>query len=994
MRLVSSALLVAVTLSAAAGCVTTVGRYPAEVQAALAHTSMRRLETDRLVIFYPASRRDLAGRLADRLERCADVLVASARIDNRHTHEKMFIVVPEAPFNNAFVLPPIAGLQDTAVIPAGNTVDFATEFGLPPDPASIGCHELTHYVHLKQIAGLWGAVRTVFGDVASPQLGLEGWFVEGLATYYEARMQPGQGRPRWPVFTGMFAAAYAGGAITASDLSELKRAAVVGNHYLVGTMFISFLAERYGDAALWRLIELQARSATIVLSVDGRFADVYGKGLGDLLVEFRAWVAERFPKRPRPAGEHVVHALGTDARWAWAASGAVAVIDADLDRSPTLTVWEADGRVRAKLALVDLLPPRKLTVGDPLLVSGMSFTADGRDLLFTVIDRDDTYQTPRLFRLRGDRLFELASGLGPGGTVAADGQRYFYLVPDGDRWSLGAYDLASHGHQTLWSAEPGQYALTVQASPDGKRLAISGWNGRRFVIWLHDAVTGARLGEIAGTGERPLYDPTFTANGKLAFLDVVDGRFQVALGSADGRRKIVTDTAYGALAPRVVGDKLRYLAREGLRWTLVETALPGGRLDAAAAPAVAVPQGDDSSAPAFAKFGLRVEAAPAPARPARVLRDGDASLLDGLFKFEERGLGLVIAKPTYAVGLTLGGRDRLDLVRWSAGGTVDVGNGDLSGAASLELGLLAPWTVSASAADQKWREEICTSPGNTCVTTAELAHHDRAAVLSVGRTWRDTWGFALSTAYREAATGPDQRTLWGPESGLAYVAVDGSPKAGLARGVIGTVSGGYYPRSAQAELIRARASLDVYTPLPFGRRHVLHVGGRAHSLFQDDRLLLEVGGIDPLTALWSSPATDPDVHVADIVDPSGNPFTERLRGFEDHPLAAYRAGIVDVDWTYPLIIDRGVTHLAFLPASFIRQLDLQAFGSGVWIDAFTDSINLSDFSGHFAVGGALTLRMSPLRIPLALRYQVSRRLTDHTPDDRGWLQLLTLSPDL
>lgn len=994
MRPVSSALLVASCLAdlalgvTGAGCVTTAGRFPADVQAALAHTSMRRLETDRLVIFYPASRKDLAGRLADHLERCADVLTASARIDNRHSHEKMFIVVPEAPFNNAYVLPPIAGLQDTAVIPAGNTLDFTTEFGLPPDPASIGCHELTHYVHLKQIAGLWGGIRTIFGDVASPQLGLDAWFVEGLATYYEARMQPGLGRPRWPVFTGMFAAAYAGGAVSGGDLSESKRAAVVGNHYLVGTMFISFLAERYGDAALWRLIELQARSATIVLSVDGRFADVYGKGLGDLFAEFKAWVAERYPRRPRPAGEQVVRQLGADARWAWADSGAVAAIDADLDRDATLTVWEADGRVRATRKLVDLLPPRKLTLGDPLLISGMSFTADGRDLFFTAIDRGDTYQTTRLFRLRGDRLTELASGLGPGGTISADGQKYFHLVPDGDRWSLGAYDLATAGRATLWSAEPGQYALTVQASPDGRRLAISGWNGRRFVIWLHDATTGARIGELTGTGDQPLYQPTFAAGGKLAFLAVVDGRFQVAIGGADGRRAVVTDTAYGALAPRVVGDKLRYLAREGLRWTLVEVALTG---------AAAAPQGDNSSAPSFVKLGVRVEAAPAPARPARVLADGDASVLDGLFKFEERGVGLMIVGKTTAVGLTVGGRDRLDLVRWAAGGTIDVGNGDLSGAAGIELGALAPWTVAASASDQRWREEICTSAGTPCpdASVAERARRDTAAVVTVARTWRDTWGLGLSTAYRRSITGTDQLSLWGPEAGVSYVAVDGSPKAGLDRGVIATLSGGYYPRSALSDLIRARLTLETYVPLPFGRRHVLHVGGRAHSLFQDERLLLEVGGIEPMTVLWSSPDTDPDAHaVTDIVDPSGNPFTERLRGFEDAPLAAYRAGILDVDWTYPLIIDRGVTNLAFLPASFIRQLDLQVFASGVWIDNMTDSINLGDFSLHYAAGAALTLRLSPLRIPLALRYQVSRRLTDHTPTDDGWLQLLSLTPDL
>ena len=88
----------------------------------------------------------------------------------------------------------------------------------------------------------------------------------------------------------------------------------------------------------------------------------------------------------------------------------------------------------------------------------------------------------------------------------------------------------------------------------------------------------------------------------------------------------------------------------------------------------------------------------------------------------------------------------------------------------------------------------------------------------------------------------------------------------------------------------------------------------------------------------------------------------------------------------PLIIDRGVSHLAFLPASFVRELDLEAFGSAAWIG---NTVDLQAFDAHYAVGGALSFRMVLFRVPLALRYQVSRRLTD----DEGVLHLLTLAPD-
>src|SRR5262249_37436091 len=152
-----------------------------------------------------------------------------------------------------------------------NTFDFSTEFGIPPDPTYIACHELTHYTHDLQIAGLWGGLDTLFGPLISPQVGLDSWFWEGLATHYESALQPNAGRPRWPIFPGMFAAAFAGGDVGGGDLSELQRLPPPGGNYLVGTMFVDFLARRYGEEPLWRVIEAQASSWTILFMVSSRF---------------------------------------------------------------------------------------------------------------------------------------------------------------------------------------------------------------------------------------------------------------------------------------------------------------------------------------------------------------------------------------------------------------------------------------------------------------------------------------------------------------------------------------------------------------------------------------------------------------------------------------------------------------------------------------------------------------------------------------------------
>ena len=48
------------------------------------------------------------------------------------------------------------------MIPAFDNIDFTTEYGLPPDPSFIGCHELTHYVHSQQIGNPWRWINAVF----------------------------------------------------------------------------------------------------------------------------------------------------------------------------------------------------------------------------------------------------------------------------------------------------------------------------------------------------------------------------------------------------------------------------------------------------------------------------------------------------------------------------------------------------------------------------------------------------------------------------------------------------------------------------------------------------------------------------------------------------------------------------------------------------------------------------------------------------------------
>jgi hypothetical protein len=978
----SSALVAALV---AAGCGAAAPRFPSDVHAALADEPMRRLETGSLIIYYPAKRQAQARRLADRAEGCAAQLKARALVKNRWSAEKMVLVVPELPFNNAFVMPAALGTEEISVVPTVNTLDFATELGLPPDPAHIACHELVHYVQFQQIAGMWGVADLLFGHLISPQVGLDSWFFEGLATHYEAALQPGAGRPRWPIFRGMFHAGYAGEDLGGGDLSELGRRAPPGHNYLVGTYFIAFLAERYGEAALWRLVAEQARSTVILFNVNGRFKSAFGRSLSSLIDEFAVWTRERFPVRATPADQRRVRTLGLSARYARGRGGHEAAIWNDVDAPTRLTVWDRDGRERTSLRLVDLVPPRQLVTAAPILSSGLSITDDGR-VFFTTIDPGPTYQTTRLFRWDGE-LTEIATGLGSGGTIDGAGTRYFAMAADGDRWELTAYTLATGDRRVLTRTEPGQYVLGAQISPDGSRLVASVWD-RGFVLWILDASSGQRLSEIRTPDLSPVFDGSFVDDATITYLATIDGRFQVVVRDlASGATRVLTDAPYAVLGARAVGDRVRFLNREGWRWTVDEVALARP-----AAPVEVVPAATAATPPS---------AAPA-SRPATIQSDEPYSQLDGLIRPQLHTIALVSpASGASLFGGALAGGDRLGFHRWALAGFVQSGGDRLSGQASYLNANLAPWLITASVAYFDWYEGLNEDFDDDGVRL--LDHRiEGIAALSVGRVWRETIGTSLIAVGEEnrdsvitEREGVDdteesddvRRRMAGAGLLLDMVALDGSRIT--SHGWWASAGGIYYPDDLSTlvpDVTDLRGELGLRAPVPWTRRHALDLVVRGRrQVSGDDLNLLRLGGASLLGVAWDrstdreGPDPDDDPRL-----PDGVSFQETLRGYEDFTILTDWAAIADVSWSYPLVIDRGVaTTLWLLPASFVRQIDVELFASAAMDDRGRDGF-------HAAAGAAATLTMSFLRFPLAIGYQASRRLVD----DDAILQLVLIGAAL
>ncbi len=825
-------------------------RFPDDVAAAIAGHDMRRLETDTLIVYYPAGRRALAERIAGRAGACATAVRARAQAASATRAEptRPVLVVPELPLNNAFVIPRLTGAEEIAVVATSSTLDFATGFGLPPDPGYVACHELVHAIHEQQITGAWATMNQLFGPQLSPQVGLDAWFWEGLAVHYETALQPGAGRLAWPIWRGVFAAGYAGGgALDGDDLSEWKRQASMGHHYLVGSQFVRWLVERYGEGRLWSLIMAQSSTLMFPLGVSGRFDDAYGKDLPALVEEFDRHLARTMPRRAAPATQRRLRAVGNDARYARAADGTEAVVSEDADQATRLRITASDGRVVVDRSLLKPIPPGQLVMAAPLLVSGMSFTRDGW-LYFTLIDQGTTFQTTRLVRVApdGTRGAEVvASGWGPGGAVSPDGATYWAMEVDGDAWGLAAVTVHSGARRVVVPPVPGQYVLRAAPSPSGDRLVLSVWDGARFALWVIDAASGERLAEIVGgSGAAPVYDGSFVDEDRVIYLKDVDGRFQVAVRSwRDGTETVLTDAPYTAFEPRAAADgTVRFLDREGWQWEVAEVDLPA----AAGRSPSRSPSPSPSPAPA-----------PAPAPAAEVRADVAYAWTDGLFRPQLRALALVAPGEGAALyGLVLGGGDRLGLQRWAIAGYAQPSPDPArySVAAAYHNAMLAPWSLALVASDLRWNQGIDEDPDQPGFERHE-ARRQLDAVASFGRVVRGTTYVALeANATMDDFADQPRRELAGVGARLGYGVSEASPRAGTTYGITLEAGAMHYP--APTSSLGGLTALDVREAftgrLPGTRTATLSVIITGQGLYGADENLLEVGGAAPFAPLFEA----------------------------------------------------------------------------------------------------------------------------------------------
>ena len=177
---------------------------------------------------------------------------------------------------------------------------------------------------------------------------------------------------------------------------------------------------------------------------------------------------------------------------------------------------------------------------------------------------------------------------------------------------------------------------------------------------------------------------------------------------------------------------------------------------------------------------------------------------------------------------------------------------------------------------------------------------------------------------------------------------------------------------------RGRLSFSSKPVKPSGQRHSFVASLVGRGLPGSPAGALRVGGLPQGTSIYQSQTT---------VDPPRGPggylpgsLAEAVRGYDDFTIRTEGVGIANARYRFNFIIDRGTASILWLlPSFFMRQVDVEAFGSG----AYT-------MQGQWlrAAGGAVSFRFNVMDVlPFSLTYQYAWRFDF----GRGGLHTVSLS---
>ena len=454
-------------------------------------------------------------------------------------------------------------LNDRVDISNGYTTFFPSDrvtiYVTPPDEINsledrgdwlefVLTHEYVHVLHLDRASGAPRVLRRVFGrnPLLFPNSLQPDWLIEGLAVHDETDRARGIGRGQSSYFDMLMRMEVAHGIKPLRQVNQTIATWPAGyTPYLYGAAFYDFVADRYGEPAIRRLIDNYSGNL-IPFRINSNSRRVLGQDLTRLWPAFEQALEDRHGARLEQiratgvvAGERLTRYGYTTGAVRALPDGDIVFVRNDGEHPPALMRRRADGSIvqLAELhggAHIAVHPQAGVLVAQPELYRNANYFYD----LYRV-----DLESGAVTRLTDGARYRYAAW-------SPDGSRILAVHNEGGRHALHLLDANGRLLEVLFAGEPDVTFADPDWSPDGRAVALAvwrpqtGWNLEQFLVGEHRFVPLTRDAAIEGQTQ-------FTADGRaLLFSSDHGGVYNLRrLDFASGRITTLTNVEGGAFHP-------------------------------------------------------------------------------------------------------------------------------------------------------------------------------------------------------------------------------------------------------------------------------------------------------------------------------------------------------------------------------------------------------------------------------------------------------------